>query len=167
MQLYQGMMSFIISTEAAPLSLLGPAEEVLRGFNPNLAMGRMTLAGLVDDQLSSWSIWATLLGVLAAVALFLAVVGLYGVQSFLVTRRTKEIGIRIALGAQQGSLVSSVVRSGLLLGGIGAVVGVGAAIQAGAVHADTFFIPLTQSAAVAQGPNHVNEIHSPWQVPVI
>jgi ABC-type antimicrobial peptide transport system permease subunit len=66
--------------------------------------------------------------VFAAIALFLALVGLYGVQSYLVTSRTKEIGIRVALGAETRSVVGGVVKSGLMMGGIGALIGVGAAL---------------------------------------
>ena len=62
------------------------------------------------------------------IALFLALVGLYGVQSYLVSRKTREIGLRMALGAQAQTVVGGVVRSALVMGGIGALVGVGAAL---------------------------------------
>ena len=87
----------------------------------------MALTGLVDDQLSNFRTWTALVGIFAAVALFLALVGLYGIQSYLVSRRTKEIGLRIALGAESGTVVRGVVKSGLLMGGLGVVLGTGAA----------------------------------------
>ncbi len=128
LQLYQGMISFIVATQPPPSAMIAPVEEALREFDATLAMGRMTLAGLVDEQLSPFRIWTALIGVMASVALFLALVGLYGVQSYLVSRRTKEIGIRMAMGAEAGSVVRGVVKSGLIMGGIGALVGVAMAL---------------------------------------
>lgn len=128
LQLYQGRNSFIVATDPPVSTLVAPVEEALREFNPNLTMSRMTLAGLVSEQFSTWRIWAALIGVMAAVALFLAVVGLYGVQSFLVSQRTRELGIRIALGAERGGVVMGVVGKGLLMGALGVVVGVAVAL---------------------------------------
>jgi putative ABC transport system permease protein len=68
-----------------------------------------------------------LLGTFAAVALLLAVVGLYGVLSYVVARRTHEIGIRLAMGAPQGHVLSMVVGQGLWLAGLGVAFGLAAA----------------------------------------
>jgi ABC-type antimicrobial peptide transport system permease subunit len=80
---------------------------------------------------SSFRLWATLVSAFAGIALFLALVGLYGVQSYLVSSRTREIGLRMALGAEGGSVVRGVVRSGVLMGGLGTLVGIGAALALG------------------------------------
>jgi len=128
LQFYQGRQNFIVATEPPTGVMVGPVEEALRELDPNLAMSPMGLADLVDSQSSSYRTWTALMGVFATVALLLALVGLYGVQSYLVARRTREIGIRIAMGAETGSLLGGVLRSGLLMGGIGTVVGIGAAL---------------------------------------
>jgi predicted permease len=128
LQLYQGRQNFVLYTEASPAAMVEPVDRALRELDPNLAIAPMTLESLVDGQVSSFRIWATLIGVCAGVALFLALVGLYGVQSYLVSRRTREIGIRIALGAEGGSVVRDVVKAGLFMGGLGAILGVGAAL---------------------------------------
>jgi predicted permease len=127
LQLHQGRQNFVLHTEAAPASMVEPVDRALRELDPNLAIAPMTLASLVDSQVSGFRIWAALIGVCAGIALFLALVGLYGVQSHLVARRTREIGIRIALGAEGGSVVRGVVKTGLIMGGLGSVLGVVAA----------------------------------------
>jgi predicted permease len=127
LQFYQGRQNFVLHTTASPAAMVESVGKALRELDPNLAIAPMTLESLVDSQLSSFRIWAALIGACAGIALFLALVGLYGVQSYLVSRRTREIGIRIALGAEGRSVVRGVVMSGLLMGGLGALLGVAAA----------------------------------------
>jgi len=84
------------------------------------------------------SIASMLLGAFAALALLLAVVGLYGVMSYLVTQRTREFGIRVALGAQQASVLVLILKQGLKLSLIG--VGLGVAAAMGLTHVMPTFI---------------------------
>jgi ABC-type antimicrobial peptide transport system permease subunit len=80
-------------------------------------------------------------------------VGLYGVQSFLVARRTREIGIRMALGARVSSVVAGVVRGSLLIGGLGTLLGVAAAFAAaGLVRGFLFGVPPHDPAVFAVVP---------------
>jgi predicted permease len=125
---YQGRQNFIVATEAATAGMVAPLQAALWEIDPNLAISPMSLRDLVDGQTSDYRIWTTLISVFASIALFLALVGLYGVQSSMVAQRTREIGIRVALGAKKGTVLGEVLRNGLLMGGIGTVAGVGAAL---------------------------------------
>src|SRR5258708_32917071 len=87
----------------------------------------------VGDSMSGARFSAVLLSLFAGVALVLAVVGIYGVMSFTVAQRTREIGIRMALGADRGNVLNLVVSEGLGLAGAGALVGLAGAIPANRV----------------------------------
>jgi len=127
-QFYQGMQNFIIHTGPPTETMVARLDETLRELDPNLGIAPMTLEGLVDSQFFTFRIWTALIASFAGIALFLALIGLYGVQSYLVARRTKEIGIRMALGAKAGSVIKGVVRTGFVLGALGALIGVGSAL---------------------------------------
>jgi putative ABC transport system permease protein len=86
------------------------------------------IAGLIGPQLAPWRNSATLLSVFGGIGLVLATIGLYGVVSFLVARRTREIGIRLALGANRKNILSMVLQDTGKLVGTGAAVGLLASI---------------------------------------
>jgi predicted permease len=130
LQFYMGRMTFVLATRDSPLIVRAAVEKALREVNPDLPAAFLTMNQLVEEQLANARVWAIFVALFSGIALLLAMVGLYGVQSYLVSRRTREIGIRMALGAKGGSVVAGVVRGSLFIGGIGAVVGVGVAIAA-------------------------------------
>ena len=87
-----------------------------------------TMADRLSDSLISRRFNAALTGTFASIAMFLAAIGVYGIMSYLVTLRTSELGIRLALGARRGQLLMSVFREGMVLSTIGVVFGVAGAI---------------------------------------
>jgi ABC-type antimicrobial peptide transport system permease subunit len=87
-----------------------------------------TVSSLIDSRLSDRRFTMTVLSMFAASALLLAVIGVYGIVAYAVSQRTREIGIRAALGAQRGSLVSLFVREGVRLAAMGLGVGIALAV---------------------------------------
>nr|MDP2528642.1 FtsX-like permease family protein [Candidatus Palauibacterales bacterium] len=88
---------------------------------------------LVSDSAARARLYAILLGTFAGLALLLAAVGMYGVMAYVVTRRTAEFGVRIALGAKAADILGLVLRRGVLLSLLGAALGLAGAVAAGRV----------------------------------
>ncbi len=103
----------------------------MQAVDPNLPLYFAgTPSRLLDETLAQNRIIATMFTIFGVVALILAAVGLYGVTSFSVNQRTQEFGIRLALGAAQGSILRMVLRQGAIQLGLGLVLGLGAALAA-------------------------------------
>jgi predicted permease len=98
-------------------------QAVLAVDNQQALLNVRTMASYFESSLGQQRFMLALMGVFAIVALALAVIGLYGVIAYMVAQRTREIGIRVALGATGASIVRLVLGQGLLLAGIGVVVG--------------------------------------------
>jgi len=113
-----------------PASLTAEVRGAIQGINPNLPVDATTLSQQVNDSLAQQRAFSGLTGFFGILGLVLACVGLYGVMAHNVTRRTKEMGIRMALGAQKNDVLWMVLRQTLLLIGIGIAVGVPVALAA-------------------------------------
>lgn len=119
----------VIRTTGDPLQLAGPVRDAARRLDPRLPVtGVRPMADVVATALATPRLTSVLLGAFAAIALALAVVGLYGVLSYVVARRTHEIGIRLAIGATHGQVVAMIVRHGLGLAAAGIAAGLVAAL---------------------------------------
>jgi putative ABC transport system permease protein len=118
-----GMTLFVRAAE--PEALTKAAVAAVRDIDPNLAVTKVrTFESALADSLARERLSALVSGGFAVSGLLLSSLGLYGLLAFLVAERTKDIGIRIALGARLARLTGSVVGGGLRLAGIGAVIGV-------------------------------------------
>ena len=124
-------ITFEVSSVVPPMSLVPQLRSLLQSIDPRLtASGVKTLAEQVDQSLYQEKLVSTLSSFFGALALLLACVGLYGVMSYAVARRTSEIGIRIALGAEGRRILRMVVSEALVLMVLGIVIGVPAALAA-------------------------------------
>ena len=123
-------VSFAIrSSRAGSESLMKDVREAVWSVNPNLPLADVhTMEYFYKKSMARTSFTLVMLGVAGAMALLLGVVGIYGVIAYSVSQRTREIGIRMALGAQQQTLTGMFVRHGLWLTGIGVAAGLIVAI---------------------------------------
>lgn len=117
-------MTLVARTSQTPESAAASVIAAIRDVDPNLPLPvARTLASVVDDSLAVKRFGAVVFSVLAVVALLLAMVGIYGVISYSVSRRTQEIGIRMALGARGADVARMILKQCLRLTAIGVAVG--------------------------------------------
>jgi len=125
-------ISTIVKTSRNPIALARSVRDEIATLDPSMAVfNTETMQEHVDKSLLLPRISALLLGTFGAVGLTLAAIGLYGVMSYSVRRRTREIGIRMALGARPGTVLKMVLGQGLTLTGVGLAIGLGIALGLG------------------------------------
>lgn len=133
----------ILARRSGDGSAVPRVRALLREMNPNLPITvAMPLADVTAIGLIPQRLVASVAGSLGLVGLVLAAIGIYGVTAYAVSRRTREIGIRVALGADQGRVLRLVLRQGLMLAGTGVAIGVGlAAVGSTLVESLLFGVP--------------------------
>src|SRR5690606_5878308 len=144
-----------------PVAILRDVRTIARDIDPRLAVdAAVPMERIVSSLTTRPRFYAALLSTFGAIAGFIAVIGLYGVLSYLVSRRTKELGIRMALGAQRDAVLKLVLKQGAAIVGIGVVLGIAAAAALtrylegmlfglGALDPSTFVVVAVVFAAVA------------------
>jgi putative ABC transport system permease protein len=124
----------VLRTSMRPSSLTAPVRAVVAKLNPALPLFSVrTMDEVIDDNTQGQQFLSLLVGSFAGLAALLAAVGIYGVLSYSVTQRTREIGIRMSLGATQGRVLAEVLRQGMLLTAVGSAIGIAGAFAAGKI----------------------------------
>src|SRR5581483_1864821 len=138
-------------TSTDPASLYAAVERAIHGIDPTLPVyGQRTMTELLADSTVRRRVVLSLMGAFAAVALLLAALGTYGVMRVAASHRVREIGIRMALGAQRRDIERLIVAPGLVLAGWGVAIGVvGAALLTRLMAAVLFAVQPTDAATYA------------------
>ena len=117
-------VTFIVRSERTGTEgFLNQVRQAVWSVNSSLPVSPRTMQEVYDQSLARTSFTLVMLAIAASMALLLGVVGIYGVISYAVSQRRREIGIRAALGAQQGELKRMFVRHGLVLAAVGVAIG--------------------------------------------
>jgi predicted permease len=119
---------FAVRTPGSPMAISAEVRSIVRQIDPAATVDNIaTMEQIVSNAVSGPRLYAVVLGIFAAVAVVLAAIGIYGVLAFVVTHRTREIGIRMALGARPAAVVSLVVRQSAVQIVIGVAAGIAGA----------------------------------------
>lgn len=123
-QTYAKQTHFVARTQGDPMMVANDIQRAIWQVSPDTGVFNvMPLARLSANTIWQSRVWGLLLGIFSAIALVLATAGIYGVMAYFVTQRTREIGIRMALGAQWSDVLKMIMRSGMLLVSIGLLIG--------------------------------------------
>jgi predicted permease len=116
-------MNLVVRTSAGSASALQALREVVRGLDTELPMEESTIVERFDDSLADPRRWTAVLGAFAAVGMALAALGVFGLMSYVVRQRRREIGVRLALGAQPGTVTRLIVARGMRYALLGSGIG--------------------------------------------
>jgi putative ABC transport system permease protein len=147
-------MTLVVRAAAQPTSLTSALTSAVHQVDPDVPVaGADTMDDIVDESLSQQQLNMTLLGIFGGLALLLAAIGIYGVEAYAVRQRAREIGIRLALGAQRSDVLSLIIGEGLALTAIGICAGLAAAVgltrlMASQLYGVSATDPLTLAAVV-------------------
>jgi predicted permease len=123
------LMRFVVRSATPPTALLKSIRRAVDAVDPKLAVSQVaTLQEMVDRASAQMAFTMTLIAAAAAVALLLGIIGIYGVMSYIVSQRTAEIGVRLALGAEPRSVAAMILRQGSTVAIAGAAIGLVAAL---------------------------------------
>ena len=118
-------MTFFLRTQGDPLAYATSVRAIVQQADARIPVTNLgTQAAQIDAEMNQQIVFARLCTIFASLALIIACVGLYGTMSYMVARRTGEIGIRMALGARRGRVVWMVIRQGMALAAVGLAIGV-------------------------------------------
>jgi predicted permease len=147
-------MELAIRTEVAPGTMVAQLRRQIAEVNPHLAIGEFsTMSEAVEDSIGAQKLAAGVVGVFGGLALLITLVGLYGLLTYMVEQRTREIGIRMALGADRAAVISMVMRQALLLMALGAGAGVCIALWSNRLlHAFLFGVTASDPWTIALAP---------------
>jgi ABC-type antimicrobial peptide transport system permease subunit len=118
-------LQVIVRTAAAPASMTSAVRKAAYDLNPEMAVRFTTLEEMISDSTAAPRFRTFLAGTFAVLALLLAMAGIYGVMSYVVTQRTSELGLRMALGAARGNVMGLVLSRAATLAAVGLAVGAG------------------------------------------
>ncbi|HUQ85964.1 MAG TPA: ABC transporter permease [Vicinamibacterales bacterium] len=145
----------IVRTEGDPLAIAPAVRDQIRALDPNVPLAQaVPLQDVVSRAIARPRFYTSLLALFAAVALMLSATGIFGVMSYAVAQQSKEIGIRMALGARAADVLRSIVGRAVALAGAGVIVGIIAALALGGIIRSqlfgvTIFDPATLGSVIA------------------